>query len=402
MKAVNSDGVSFLFILLASIRRIAYNVNILLISGLTYMKAYKYKIRKPSKRLVQEFERTLAVCCDLYNAALQERRDAWQIRGKRITYYDQTRELTEIRAVDSDIKHLLVEVSREPLRRIDKAFKAFFRRVKTGETPGYPRFKSKRRYDSFTTDRGYRLNGDRLVILRIGSCRLRLSRPIEGRIKTVTIKRQVDGWFAIFAVEENQSRFIPKTGDSVGIDVGIENFATLSTGEVIGNPQYRRKAERCLKIAQRKVSKKKLRGLNRRKAARVLARKHLKVANQRRDFFHKVSNQLIREFDSIAVEDLNIKGMVKNHHLAKSISDAAWGAFISILSSKAESAGRKVIKVSPQFTSQDCSQCGDRVKKSLAVREHRCIACGFVAHRDHNAAINIKDRAGLLVRAGVS
>src|SRR5262249_41705135 len=144
--------------------------------------------------------------------------------------------------------------------------------------------------------------------------------------------------------------------------------ATLSTGEVVENPHYFRKAENDLKIARRKVDKKKKGGKNRNKARRILAKKHQKIANQRRDFFHKTANQLLREFDEIAVEDLNIKGLVKNHHLAKSINDAAWGTFIQILESKAANAGRRVWKVAPQYSSQDCSQCGNRVKKSLARR----------------------------------
>lgn len=355
--------------------------------------------------MIVEFERVLDVCRELYNAALRERRDAWRVARKSISYFDQTAELTQVRKIRPDVESASCEVARDSLRRVDKTFKAFYREVQRGSKPGYPRFKSKARYNSFTCPsekRGFRLEGNKLHLPKIGSCRFRLSRPVEGKIKTCTIKRQIDGWFVIFVVEENQSPYIPKTGESVGIDVGIENFATLSTGEAVENPKYLRASERELKIAQRKVSKKKRGGSNRKKAVRILARKHLKIANQRKDFFHKISNQIIREFNEIALEDLNIKGLVKNHHLAKSISDAAWYTFRVILESKAANAGRRVWKVAPQFTSQDCSRCGERVKKSLAVREHRCIACGFVAHRDHNAAINIKGRADLLVRERVA
>jgi putative transposase len=363
------------------------------------IKSYKFKIRRPSKRIVQEFEQTLEVCRELYNAALQERRDAWKVCRKNITYYDQAKELTEVRQVREDVRAIPAVVARSPLDRIDKAFKAFFGRVKKNKTKaGYPRFKSKSRYNSFTymQKEGFKLQNNKLKLSKIGSMRLHLSREIEGKIKTCTIKRQVDGWFVIFAVEENQSPYIPKTGNTVGIDVGIENFATLSTGEVVENPKYLRKAERNLKTAHRNVSRKKRGGANRKKAVRLLAKKHLKVANQRQDFFHKTSLNLIRKFDEFAVEDLNIQGMVKNHHLAKSISDAAWGTFILILTSKAESAGRRVWKVPAAYTSQDCSRCGNRVKKSLSQREHRCIACGLVVHRDHNSAITIKGRADLL------
>jgi putative transposase len=364
-----------------------------------FVKAYKFKVRT-SKRISQRLEEALNVCRELYNAALQERRDAWKLNRVSLNYHTQRAQLPEIKPLRPDLDALYSQVVQDVLRRLSKTFDAFFRRVKQGETPGYPRFKGKTRYESFTYPQsGFRLEGDKLHLAKIGSVRLRLSRPVEGKIKTCTIKRQADGWFAIFAVEENQCRYIPKSGDSIGIDVGIENFATLSTGEVIDNPQYLRQAERELKIAQRKVSKKKRGGSNRRKAIRILAHKHLKVVNQRKDFFHKASLNLIREFDGIAVEDLNIVGMVKNHHLAKSISDASWGTFLLILTSKAENAGRQVWKVPAQYTSQDCSRCGNRVKKSLAVREHRCIQCGLVLHRDHNAAINVLARSEPLVRA---
>jgi putative transposase len=298
------------------------------------MKAYKFKIRRPSKRIIAQFEQALDICREIYNAALQERRDAWRIRRKHIGYYDQSAEITEVRALRKDVGALHNTVCRDPLQRIDRAFKAFFRRCKSGESPGYPRFKNKARYNSFTYswEEGMRLKSDRLTLSKIGHVRIRLSREIEGEIKTCTIRRQVDGWF------------------------------------VIG-------------------------GKNRNKARILVGKRHLKITNQRRDFFHKTSNQLIREFDNVAVEELNIAGMIKNRSLAKSISDAAWNTFLQILTFKAESAGRRVWKVPAAFTSQDCSRCGNRVKKSLSQREHRCVGCGLILHRDHNAAINILGRA---------
>lgn len=360
-------------------------------------KAYKYKL-KPSRRVVQAFEQTLDVCREIYNAALQERRDAYTIARKSVGRAEQCRELTEIRRLRPDVAGIHSQVAQDVLRRLDKTFKAFFSRVqKRSGKAGFPRFKGKARYNSFCYPQtGYKLEGNKLTLSKIGSCRVHLSRPIEGRIKTCTIKWQVDGWFVIFLVEENQCPYIPKTGESVGIDVGIERFATLSTGEQIENPQYLRKSEAQLKRAQRNVSRKKLRSANRKKAIRLLAKKHQKIVNQRRDFFHKLTNQLLGQFDGIAVEDLNIQGLLKNHHLAKSISDVAWNTFLQILACKAANAGRRVWKVAPQFTSQDCSQCGKRVKKSLSEREHRCISCGYVAHRDHNAAQNIIGRAARL------
>ncbi len=223
---------------------------------------------------------------------------------------------------------------------------------------------------------------------------------MEGEIKTSTIKREADGWYAVFAVEENQSRFVPKTGQSVGIDVGIESFASLSTGEMISNPRILRESEGELKTAQRRVSRRELGSKRRRKAVKLLAKKHQKIARQRTDFHHKTAHEIVNNFDAIAVEDLKIPGLTKNHHLAKAILDVAWGAFFLILMSKAANAGRLFVKVPAQFTSQDCSQCGKRVRKTLAMREHRCIGCGLVAHRDHNSAIVVKNRGGTAFRDG--
>jgi putative transposase len=369
------------------------------------MKSYKYKL-KVSRRVVEAFERTLSVCCELYNAALQERRDAWRVARVSVNLAAQSAQLPHVKAERADVADVYAQVLQDTLRRVDKTFQAFFRRVKAGQKAGYPRFKSCRRYDSFTYPQapkgeegfkqgGFRLTGNTLHLSKIGSVHVRLSRPVEGQIKTCTIKREADGWYVIFAVEENQCRYFPKTGESVGVDVGIENFAALSTGEAIPNPQYLCKAERELKTAQRRLARRKKGSNRRRKAVQLLAKKYQKVTRQRRDFFHKLSLRLVREFDEVVFEDLNIAGLLKNHHLAKSISDAAWGTFILIHEGKAANAGRRVVKVPAAFTSQDCSGCGARVRKSLAMREHRCVSCGLVLHRDHNAAINIQGRADL-------
>ncbi len=185
----------------------------------------------------------------------------------------------------------------------------------------------------------------------------------------------------------------PEDGKATGIDLGIECFAAVSNGERVENPKHYRAAESELKRAQRTVARRKNKRSNRRrKAINILARKHLHIKRQRADFHHKTALDVIRRYDHITIEDLNVCGMVRNHHLAKSISDAGWNQFARILTSKAANAGREVILVNPAYTSQDCSQCGSRVRKSLALREHRCINCGFVAHRDHNAAINIQKR----------
>lgn len=358
------------------------------------LKAYKYKIRRPSKRIIATFEQWLDVNRELYNAALQERIEAWQRQRKSVSFAEQCAQLPQIKPLREDVGQVHSRVLQATLRRLQRSFENFFRRVKAGDAQaGFPRFKSRMRFDSFTySQSGFRLEGDKLYLSKIGHVRLHLSREIEGTLKTCTIKREADGWYVILTAEA-KAKPLPKTGVTVGLDVGLENFATLSNGETIANPRPLKQAEKKLKTAQRAVSRKKRGGANRKKAVKLLARQHQKVRRQRQDFAHKESLNLLRRFDEIAVEDLNIKGMVKNHHLAKSISDAAWGTFLSILDAKAEEAGRRVWKVAAPYTSQECSGCGHRMKKTLAEREHRCSECGLHLHRDHNAAINIQGRA---------
>ena len=227
-------------------------------------KAFKYKLRV-SPAVDQKLSATLSVCRELYNAALQERRDAYRQAGVSLNYETQANQLPDIKAERPDVAATHSQVLQDTLKRVQKAFDGFFRRIKAGEKAGYPRFRHTDRYHSFTFPQaGWKLEGDKLHLSKIGSCRVRFSRPVAGTIKTVTIKREADGWYVSFSVELNQCRYIPKTGASVGIDVGIEHFATLSTGEKIANPQHLRQAERRLKTAQRSVSRKKRGGHKRR------------------------------------------------------------------------------------------------------------------------------------------
>ena len=358
------------------------------------MKAYKYKL-KPSAKVNAIFESWLAVLCELYNAALQEQRDAYRINHLSISRFDQDKQLPDIKKDRPDLARVHSQVVQNVLMRVAFAFDNFFRRVKEGQKPGFPRFRSRPRYDSFTYPQsGFSLKGKKLNLSKIGKVKVHLSRPIEGVIKTCTIKREADGWYVIFAVEEPKKDLAPAPKQSVGVDVGIESFATLSDDEAapIENPCYFRRAECDLKKAQRRVSRRVKGSKRRKKAVRLLARKHLKVKRQRRDFHFKEARKLVNEYQSIKVEDLNIKGMVKNHHLAKSISDAGWGQFIMIVIYKAEEAGRAVIKVNPSYTSQECSRCGKRNEITLATRIYRCSQCGLVIHRDRNGAKRIEQK----------
>lgn len=360
---------------------------------------YKYRIR-PTARFVRDAQRWLGFCQTLYNAALQERREAWKT-GKSVSYYDQQAQLKDIRACDAEAKAVNEEVEVNVLRRLDKAMRAFFRRVKSNENPGYPRFRSCLRYNSFTYPRmrgGFRIDGDKLILSKLGSVRLRLHRPIQGTIKTCTIIRQVDGWYAAFACEALRPPALIATGAIVGVDVGLENFATLSNGEQVENPRFLRRAENQLNKTQRRVSRLKFRGRNRAKAIRLLALRHLRVKRQRVNFAHVIANDLVKRFDKIVIEKLNVKGMVRNHKLAKSIQDAGWSIFTRILAYKAENAGRELVRVNPAYTSQVCSGCGLAQKLKLSQRRYVCV-CGLDLHRDHNAAINILASASPVGRA---
>jgi putative transposase len=213
---------------------------------------------------------------------------------------------------------------------------------------------------------------------------------LEGAPKTVTLSHEADGWYACFSCAEVPTQPLPPTGRETGIDVGLKVFLTTAEGEAVENPRHYRKAEKQLKKAQRRVSRRKKGSKRRRKAVALVKRKHQKVQRQRRDFHHKAASTLIRQYDTIYLEDLRVANLARNHHLARPISDAGWSAFRTILEGKAAYAGRRVVAVPPAYTSQDCSGCGERVPKSLSVRTHVCPSCGLIMDRDENATKNIQ------------
>lgn len=344
------------------------------------MKSYKFKIQNPRKAIVQRVEQTLDLCRELYNAGLQERRDAYKLNRISITYQDQQNQLPEIKAVRDDLSNVYSQVLQEALKRLDKSFQGFFRRIKAKQTAGFPRFKGQNRYDSFAFPQtGFKLDGNVLTLSKIGKVKLHLSQNVVGKVKTCTIKKEVSGWFVVFTVENNKE-LLPKTGKSIGIDAGIESFITLSNGEQIENFRYFESSQKALRVAQRSVSRKRKGSNSRKKAVVELKKIHAKIKHQRNDFAHKVSTKLVKDFDVIAIEDLNIKGMTQGK-LAKQINDVAWNSFFQKLTYKAENAGKKLIKVNPNYTSQTCL-CGHREKKTLAQRWHHCLECGLSIHRD--------------------
>ena len=357
-------------------------------------KTFKEKLR-PTPAQERELERVLWRCRDLYNAALEQRITAYQRRRVSLSRYEQEAELKEIRAEFPAYEAIHSHILQDVLARLDRTYQAFFRRVRRGEQAGFPRFKGRTRFHSFTFKEygnGAHLDNGYLVLSKIGGIAVHWSRPIEGTPKTVTISKEADGWYVAISCANVPVHPLPPTRQETGLDLGIVSFATLADGTRILTPACYRRAERYLAKCQRRVSQRKKGSNRRRKAVALLAKAHQQVRRQRRDFHHKAARALVRANDTICHEDLQVANMVKNHHLAKSISDAGWSAFLTILSFKAACAGRRVIAVDPAFRNQTCSGCGVLVAKGLSVRWHACPDCETSLHRDHNAARNIQWR----------
>jgi putative transposase len=358
----------------------------------TVRKTFKYKLI-PTSTQEQELGRVLGLCRWLYNTALEQRILAYQRRHVSVSRFEQEAELKAIRAAFPEYEAIHSHVLQDVLARLDKTYQAFFRRVQRGEQAGFPRYQAQTRYHSFTYKEfgnGATLDNGFLVLSKIGRIAVRWSRPVAGVPKTITISKEVDGWYVCFSCADVPIQSLPPTGRETGVDLGIEAFATLADGRRIFYPGWYRKAERALKTAQRRVSRRKKGSNRRRKAVALLAKAHQNVRRQRVDFHHTTALALVRANDMISHEDLQTANLRKNHHLAKSISDAGWSAFLSILTYKAACAGRRVIAVPPAYTSQTCSGCGVVVQKGLSIRWHACPDCGTSLHRDQNAARNIE------------
>jgi len=357
------------------------------------LKTYRYKLDPNCKQKLL-LAQMLDVCRELYNIGLEQR------KGQHIGQYEQMRQLTELRGEFSEYKSVHVHVLQNVIKKLNRSFENFFRRCKEGGKPGFPRFKGKDRYDSFQfNNTGFSLEGNRLKLSKIGNVKVRLSRelPKDVVIKTCSIKRSVSGWFATITFEYEPISF-PKSDLSIGIDVGIENFAALSDGTMIPNPRFYECGQDELRVAQRKVSRR-IKGSHGRRKAVVLLRKfHERIANRRIDFLHKTTTGLVDKFGVIAVENLNVKGLSQGI-LSKQVHDASWSTFFNQLSYKAAEAGRELIEVDARYTSQTCPECGSRKKKSLSERKHVCSECGYTAHRDTAAAEVILSRAGQTRRA---
>jgi putative transposase len=417
------------------------------------IKTYKYEMR-PTKKQEVLSNQTLATCRHLYNDSLVKRKKGWENGGWNIQYNDQQNYLPEMRNKNDEtgkyLREIYAQVLQNVIKRVDIAYQNLFRRIKNSKTdsgkkekPGFPRFKGYGRYDSFTFPQyGNGCNiidrkgnkdeiGNIIRLSKIGEIKFIKHREIGENgvaclIKTVTIKKEIDKWFVIFTVDtfvEIDIPTIPKYISKdriVGIDVGLEKLATLSNGKIIEAPEYLRESEKKLAKYQRRLSRKKkyekiveinkkisngikidkeiekkkikVNSKNREKQINKVRKIHRTITNQRRNFSHEVSRTLVDQFDVIAFEKLNIQNMVKNHRLAKSISDASWYQIQMFTNYKAEWAGKNVIFVDPARTSKECHVCGNIEDMKLSDRTFRCSKCGLILDRDINAAINIQNR----------
>jgi len=357
-----------------------------------HKRTYKYRIY-PTKSQRSALQRSLDACRWVYNETLANRKNAWEENQTSISRYDTIKMIPGWKREHQFLNDAYSQCLQEACTRVDLAFKAFFRRIKSGQKPGYPRFRGQFRYDSFTYPQsGFDLlNNDRLHLSKIGGVKINLHRPIKGKIKRLTVIRDgVGNWHACFSCEI-ELKPLPQIDTTVGIDIGITNFATYSNGEKISNPRFFRKEEKALARAQRKLSKTEKGTPERNKRRRVLSHIYNRIANKRRDFAHKLSRKLVNGFGVIAFEKLDIVDMMDGNwrSMNRNISDVAWRQFVQFTIYKAEEAGRSCVQIDPRNTTKMCSRCGRLVEKDLSIRVHDCPFCGLSLDRDHNAAINI-------------
>ena len=353
------------------------------------------------------FEETIETCRILYNNALAERKNAWEKESQSIAYREQQNNLPTLKDCRPDLRLVHSQVLQDVLRRLDKAFRNFFRRAKASEKPGYPRFKAANRFDSFTYPQsgiGFEIRCKKLWLSKVGEVNIKLHRelPADAKIKTCTVRHDADQWFACLVVELPDAHAASREIKSaVGIDLGIANLVALSNGETIENPHWLKQSEQKLAVAQRLLARKK-NGSKKREIQQLrVAKLHRKIRRQRTDFLHKLSRTLVNSFDLIVFENLNIKQMMTKSYVAKSIADAAWRELVFFTRYKAEEAGAVVQFVEAANTSRQCSSCGTMVLKALQERVHSCPSCGLVIGRDINAAKNIltKSTVGRTERA---
>jgi putative transposase len=365
------------------------------------VKTLRYRL-EPNSEQRQRFAQFAGCCRFVFNQGLAARKATYEKDGTTLTYETQSKMLTAMKKADETVwlADVNAQVLQQALKDLDLAYRYFFQRLKTGQAPGFPKFKKKGKKDSFRFPQDVKVNGGRAYLPKIGWVKYRDSRPIEGVIKQATIKREGKHWFISFACEVTLPAPPPvdiKEAKVVGIDLGIKNFAVLSDGTEVENPRHLRRALSKLRKAQRHLSRKTKQSNAWKKHVAKITKLHVNVKNSRKDFAHKVSTAIVKNHDVIAVEDLNISGMVKNRHLSSAISDVGWGLFVNMLKYKTEWAGKHLVQTGRfEATSQLCSSCGTKKPMPLSDRTYVCDGCGMVLDRDLNASLNIR-AAGLAV-----
>jgi putative transposase len=361
----------------------------------TRLVTFKYRLY-PSKAQAKNLSLVLEVARQFNNMCVGERKWAYALEGRSVSKYDQLAQVKHYKETFPQARlhsHILQVVAAD----VDGAFAAFFRRVKAGEKPGYPRFKGRNHFHSIgfkEYGNGFRLDGRRLKVYGVGRIPIRWHRPVEGEIKTVRLLHKAGRWYACFSCEVPEAEPLAKTGKAVGLDMGVSAMYTSSDGGKAYNPAYYRQSQRQLRKAQRTLARKQRGSNNRRKALARIQRLQEHTANQRRDYAHKLARRLVNSYDLIGLEDLQIANLVRNRRLSKSILDSGWGLFRQLLTDKAERAGREVVLVNPAYTSSHCMSCGRPFPDfNLSVRWVEC-ACGLSLDRDHHAALQVLDRAG--------
>ena len=353
---------------------------------------FRYRLY-PNKTQKKILEKQFEICRQTYNWLLLQCRETYKETKKLPRQFALNNLLIAFKTQRTYLDQVHSQVLQNISKRINDAYTGFYARRKAGLKAGLPRFKKYGTYKSITYPQsGFKLEGPRLLLSKIGAIWIQQHRIINGQIKTLTVKRTASGkWFACFSCVINEQPK-EKPFKDVGIDVGLNSYAVFSDGNRIENPRVYRKSEKRLAQLQKRLSRKKSGSRNWVKAKFSLARLHEKIGNRRTDFLHKDSRKIADTYETIYLEDLNIRNMVRNHCLSKSISDAGWGRFIGMIAYKAESAGGRLIPVDPRGTTQMCSRCGEKVEKSLSDRIHECPYCGLVMNRDENAALNILAR----------
>ncbi len=355
-------------------------------------KTFKYRLY-PTKLQISKLNNILEQTRWVYNETLALKKNTWESEKKSISLYASQIELTKWKTIKPELNGVFSQVLQNAQLRVDLAFKAFFRRCKAGENPGFPRFKGKGWYDSITYPQsGFRLHPNGVYLSKVDRVKVILHRPIQGTIKTCTVKRTPTGkWYVYFSCETERPDPLPKTNKIVGIDLGLITYVQCSDGSKINKPRFFKEEQNSLAKAQRKYSKfpKDKGSPEKLKAKLVVAKVHERIKNKREDFCHKASKSLVNKYDFIAHEDLNVKEMLEQKKWSKSIADASWSTLIQYMTYKAENAGRIIKAVDPRGTSQRCSQCGATVPKAIEVRVHNCPHCGFKTSRDLNSAIEI-------------